>query len=439
MNLYIIIITLIILLLIALFLSKNVFSPVSILIISYLFSAFLIIPNIDSWNVDLHNITRNIILIGIISFFLGYFCYFMFNRDDKKTVTENKYYKIPKFSKYFFITLETSALILNFYFISKIVGGINLSNFSAQMEKYRELSAYSTQNVSVPFFASQLKKFSNLGYYFVAYIFFENYLYNRNSNTKRSNNTLFFAYSFLIQFSLSMLSAGRYNIICLILGTITLFTILKSKNKKNISQTFKVSDYIKLVFIMIIILLLFSGMRTVVGRTNQSNFFDYISSYFGGSIPLYDKYLLKYPFTKSEYFGYYTLRTLYSALSKLGIVSNVRATNFEFMISGTLHGNVYTSFVVMYRDFGMIGVIIFQLLEGYICAIMFQKVYLKNKGTKNSIILTILYCSHISSIYLHSYGENFFSLILSQSIVLELIYIYIIYFIFYKLKVVYKR
>ena len=190
---------------------------------------------------------------------------------------------------------------------------------------------------------------------------------------------------------------------------------------------------------MIIILLLFSGMRTVVGRTNQSNFFDYISSYFGGSIPLYDKYLLKYPFTKSEYFGYYTLRTLYSALSKLGIVSNVRATNFEFMISGTLHGNVYTSFVVMYRDFGMIGVIIFQLLEGYICAIMFQKVYLKNKGTKNSIILTILYCSHISSIYLHSYGENFFSLILSQSIVLELIYIYIIYFIFYKLKVVYKR
>ena len=126
MNLYIIIITLIILLLIALFLSKNVFSPVSILIISYLFSAFLIIPNIDSWSVDLHNITRNIILIGIISFFLGYFCYFMFNRDDKKTVTENKYYKIPNFSKYFFITLETSALILNFYFISKIVGGINL-------------------------------------------------------------------------------------------------------------------------------------------------------------------------------------------------------------------------------------------------------------------------------------------------------------------------
>lgn len=439
MNIYITIIILFILLLVSLKFSKNIFSPASIIVLSYLFSMVLIIPNIENWNVNLKIKTCIIIIIGTLSFLIGYFMCFYSTKNLKKMNNRNNYIQLNLFTKIFIIVLQLITLGLNFYYVSKIVGGITISNFSSSMEKYRELSAYSEKIVTIPFIPSQLKKITNILFYFVTYVFFENAFYKKNTDKRVKNITFLFIFTFIIQFLLSMLSAGRYNIICLFIGAVVMFTICKAKSKDNISKTFVIRDYLRLAIVLFIVLIAFSSMRFLVGRTNQNSFSNYISGYFGGSVPLLDRYLDKYESCSSSYFGYNTLHTLYSALNKLGIVSTFRTTNLEFMQSGSLNGNVYTSFCGMYTDFGILGIIVLQMIEGIIFALVFKKVYYRNNSSKSVVIFIILYCSHISSIFLHSYGENFFSLILSQSIVLELIYVLILYQIIIKYKISFKK
>ena len=121
MYLYITIIVIFILLLIAFTLEKSFFSPAVIITISYLFSMILIVPNVDIWNIHLKAKTCYIVIIGIVSFLIGFFMYSYMKKNKVKKQSENKYYKLSCFSKLFIIMIQIITLVLNFYYVSKIV------------------------------------------------------------------------------------------------------------------------------------------------------------------------------------------------------------------------------------------------------------------------------------------------------------------------------
>ena len=102
--------------------------------------------------------------------------------------------------------------------------------------------------------------------------------------------------------------------------------------------------------------------------------------------------------------------------------------------NGLVIGNVYTAFRKMHHDFGVFGIMIFQMIQAVIITIYYEKI--KNMKDINKISISIIFYSAISfSIFLHSYSEFFFSVVLSFNYMAFFALIYIIKYIVTKIKI----
>lgn len=438
MEIYILTIFVITMFIISLVLGKFLFSPISLIMLSYLASIMLAIPNIEIWNIDLGQKTIIVVVLGLLAFAFGYCLSIIFSRKKGKEVIKLKQINVPIFSRFVSDILNIMTVVLIFLAVSKIVGPINLANFGKKIGDYRLISAYADDTKSIPGYLIQLYKISTVCSYFMSFITINNLIYSKKMKTKENRYIIDFVICFTCQFVLALLSGGRYNIITFIIGIITIVTIIKSSDKKSISKTLPFKSYLKIFSVLLIVVVLFSRMRGIVGRTNSNTTISYISSYFGGSVPLLDK-KLKNNLTESKMFGSSTFYPLYRLISKFGLPIEVRSGNLDFTSSGTLTGNVYTSFYPIFIDFGFVGVFILELICGFVCYKIFCHVYKKNIYCKQNIILIIIYSMHVSSLYLHSYSETFYNYLFSQTFILELIYCLLIYCLFFKLKVKFRK
>lgn len=432
MYIYILVVFFIILFVTSIFFTKSVISPLAIIVISYLASSLLVIPNIDLWEVNLHANTFFIIVLGICSFAIGYFLYYGIKRNHNKEIIEYKKYDFDKFKTSVLILFQLLIVIMNLKAVNDIVGGELLSNFSKSMATYRKLTSYSEELVSIPGYINQLVNFSNILYYYVLYVFLENTFYN-SRNKAKGNHYILFIVTAAVQVITSFLTAGRYVLIKLILGTFIMYSVEKAKTKEKIGQIFARKDYFKIIVFFLLILVFFSATRSIVGRKNTSSFVNYIASYFGGSIPLFDK-LINEQDLSNDNFGYYTFYPIHRLLYKFDLVDDFRRGNLLFLQSGTLKGNVYTSLAVIFLDFDYLGVILLLTLEGIIWGAMYRRVYLKNSNNFESIVVTLIYCSNMNSLFLHSYSEAFYSTFFAHTFVIRLVYMFVLYFFLFKVK-----
>lgn len=417
----------------SLYSSKFVFSPICLITLSYLVSILLIIPNIENWNVLLESKTVIIVIIGLLFFIIGYFISSNLKKNKIKCIMELKEIRCSLFSRIFNYLLNITAVVLIFIAVSNIVGQINLQNFGEKIGEYRLLNAYAVKRESIPGYLMQLYKISTISFYFMTYVFINNYLYRKKTNRICNIYIWDFIISLCCQISLSILSGVRYNIITCFIGIVTIITILSSSDKKSIKRVFSFKVYIKLFIGLILVVLLFSAMRELVGRTNQSDIFTYIAHYFGGSIPLLDK-KLEHTIVGNDAFGWNTFFPIYRLLSIFGLQIGSRRGSLEFTSSGSLEGNVYTAFYTIYQDFGLLGICILEFIFGYICYRVYNFVYKNNVYKKKNIILIILYAMHVSCLYLNSYSDTFFNWIFSQTLVLEILYCLIIYKVYFDKK-----
>lgn len=429
---------LVLILIINLRINNRIIHPSNILLIVYIFSIYLATLNVANWKIQLHQNTFILVFLGLLSFILGSQIPTMIIRlkgGKTKIRTEYRYYEVNKYLRIFMFLFQIATCIIAFHFVSKVVGGVSLTNFSAAMEKYRQMSAYDDETVPLPGYLTQMIKISNILIYLIAYIFFENYFYiKEHKEYKRNNIKRLFIVTILMQAFLSIITAGRFALIQQIIGVYILYSIVSNQNSDNINR---INPKKILVVILggFVMLAAFSGLRGMVGRTNESDSFDYISGYIGGSVPLLDQAINQNIVDEDLGFGYNTFFPFYRLLHKLSIVNNHRKGNLEFMQSGTLTGNVYTSLYIFYLDFGIVGAVIMQFISGFIWSIIWYILYTRNDFRKRKIFLILLYCLHINSIALHFYSEGFYSAIIAPSFVLELIYIYILYKIIFEVKI----
>ena len=418
--------------------NKKLMHPSNILLMAYIFSIYLATLNIESWKIQLHQNTFFLILLGLTSFIFGSQLPTMIIRLKGKSLkirNDYKYYEINRVLRIFLFLFQLITCVIAFYFVSNTVGGVSLANFGTAMEKYRQMSAYDVEAVPFPGYLSQMIRISNILVYFIAYIFFENYFYIKEHKEHRRNNIkrLFIA-TMLMQAFLSIITAGRFALIQQIIGVYVLYSIISSQNNNRINP----KKILTVILGSFVILAAFSSMRGLVGRTNESDSFDYISGYIGGSVPLLDSAINRDIVDGEDLgFGYNTFFPLYRLLYNLNIVNSHRKGNLEFTQSGSLNGNVYTSLYIFYLDFGIVGAVILQFISGIIWSVVWYIVYNRNDFKKKKIILMLLYCLHINSIALHFYSEGFYSAIIAPSFVFELIYIYILYKVIFEIKIRY--
>lgn len=103
----------------------------------------------------------------------------------------------------------------------------------------------------------------------------------------------------------------------------------------------------------------------IVGRTARVDIIDYVSFYFGGSIPSLDLLLENYDAPDLPP-GVNTFYYLFAPLFKFGVIPSYPNYSLAWYQLGGISSNIFTCFARYYVDFGYIGVAVLSFAATYI-------------------------------------------------------------------------
>lgn len=405
---------------------KDIFHPACLISLSFCFSVFCAILNIENWKINLSLLTIEIVVIGLLSFVFPS----VFISIKKKKYNELDKFKEIRISKGFtivFLLIQFVFLTLYIVWMKNYMGGFSKLFDLSSMTKFRFERSFD-QTVDYPFYISQGIKFSKALVYILTYVSINNIVLKSTKNEKVKVNfsVLFSVLMYVIQ---TFVTGGRSELILFLIYSIALYFYLYNfYNGKNGTRFGK--NLIKILLIVIIVLYLFSITRTLVGRTSNDGFISYISRYFGGSIQLLDQYLKK-PIGKSSIFGKETFYGINKFLGQLGVINKSYTMHLEFRTSnGVELGNVYTAFRRMYQDFGIVGIIILNFIHGIIMSFYYRKVY-SSDNVKLGIDV-IFYFMLLHTVILMPFSDFFYSTVLSINYLNIIFYMIIIMYILKK-------
>ena len=426
-----------VLFLISYYLTKRIFSPSSILTAAFSFSIFCALINYNRWGLsDFSSETFTLILVGTLSFIIpSLFIEYFYRRHKNR-----QYLKYNNTKSLSFLKLNTSVILvvtfisvlivaMNFYFIVKMVGG-GFTSLSNIMNLYRNQSLIDGSGErAVPTVWNQIFKLNTIFGYVFLYLFFNNFFYLLENKCLLRKSFIYLIPCITFAFG-SLLSGGRFELInfC-IAGVVMSYIFYISIHKRKLSIKTKFKFLFLIVFVFLLILILFSASRTLVGRTNDENIIEYISTYFGGSIKLLDMYAREPKMVGLQ--GQSTFFGIFKLLSQFGFISNFNESlRSEFRVyNGIELGNVYTIFRGMFQDFGYFGMIVLMFIFGSIMTIFYNKILRKQFFGKIKLSV-IFYCMISYTIFLAPFSQYFYGNILSFNYFVYLILYLVVIYIF---------
>lgn len=415
--------------------NKDILAPSVLACIMYIVCTMFAIINIKSWNIVYQTKTCIIMIVGIISFVIPSFLYCKRIKKNGNDFKEPlKIIKADKKVLYFLIILDvviTLFYIKEVYRIS-IIGGNNLGIFGMAYY-YRIYTAMNSEAETLSTLMNQFLKVGRALGFVSIFIFSYNTVIDKNF--KRDKIYLIFVILTALQ---NLIGGGRGYILWLISTgfSIMYFTNMKMYNwEKTLSY-----KYIKNGIILLLIVFVgFYFLKYLVRIGNTVNsLVDYISYYAGGSIQNFNLYIMDPPIGTNKIWGQETFIGLNTTLHKFGIIdiSNVYLTNsnLEFRINGNVStGNVYGAIRRYYNDFGLLGVIILQI----ICSIFYNSYYYKLKKIPNKKCQWhILFYSYLLyHIYEMPIDDTFFKSYISFNMLTTFIVLYVVYYIMVNVKI----
>lgn len=349
--------------------------PPSIICAMWLFSTICAIYNVDKWNIHLSFETLFLIITGISTFSIGFFCFY---RTPIKTITLKKkaknfnYISLQEISVNWIIIwiLIFLGVITIFFQLNWIFKISDSDSWLDMMWSYRKYNSTwrTTSLISKPSFIVDLEFLLRVDSLFTSYIGVNNLIV-----TQKKRYFLLFIPGILYSID-TLLNAGRGNILLYLGGVVlAIYVIAGQKYSWKKKRTIKFVKWFVLAGVLL--LLLFSTSRTLVGRIDSSNIIDYITSYVGGSIQLFDLYV-KNPIPKSTIWGKETFAPFIIWLgNKLHKPEWIYLTHLEFRSSnGVEIGNVYGTFRYYLQDFGFLGMLILTLFSSFFFAILYKKI-----------------------------------------------------------------
>lgn len=439
---YVLLIVIIVIFILSYLFTKDIFSPPCMICESYALAVVCAILNIKKWGIDLGGKTIFIILFGILLFVIPYIFFSLVTvRRNKKEIKDSNdniqrncvdEFKYVNFSKeicLILVFIQILFVISYLYFFSKSVGGISITNFSDQMSEYRKEISFDN-SLEIPTIIKQLHKFFKGFIYLFTYIILHNMIVAKTKKEKRKVPLLFII-SLLLFLIQSILSSGRAELVIYFIFALISYYLLFIHYFGL--KAFNIKRLLKIVCIVLVALFAFSSIRTIFGRNNNDGLVDHVSRYFGGSIELLDLYL-KDPIPKSNIIGKETFYNINQMLAKFGIGESY-TVHLEFrQHNGIPLGNVYTAFRRMYQDFGLIGLIVLQLVFSIVTFLYYRRVR-KEKDLSQIKIGIVFFGVLAHSLLLNSFSEFFYSSIISTNYILIFIYMIIIKFLLTKVKI----
>ena len=273
----------------------------------------------------------------------------------------------------------------------------------------------------------QLRKFSKGSAYCFLFVAINNLTLVGFKEGFRKNFKYFVP--LILYFLITLLQGGRLNFIAMALAIVFL-TYYCFRKKYGWSQSKNYKFIIRLLLVFILFAICFYLLKDIVGRTSEDNFFDYVTRYFGGSIELLDQFLnSNYSFDSA--YRNETFPGFAATLYRLGIGDDIIHKSLEFRYSetGIVLGNIYTGLRRYYADFGIIGVVIIQIIFSLIFNYLYYRSKKATKFSPFNVTIIIVYAYSIFSVVTQAMEDHFF-IDLSGGYIIELLIVYItIYFI----------
>lgn len=398
---------------------KDIFSPSVIFFLGYIVSILFGIWNQKYWSIEISGLTKTIIILGFIFFFLGEFVsrYLFakqnFNKNDAD-VLKIKRIDANKIFLFLFIILN---IVITYIVYKEIKNIAAIENDTTD----NIINAFKSSDYGLSGLATQLIKITKGSAYVYGFIAMNNLLFSIK-NKKRNLFDLCYLIPGIIYCFQCNLRGGRYTVIAFILGLLFIIYFLFQQSSGWIFKL-KIRHYILIIIGTFVVIYAFWAVKSFVGRSDDSDFVDYIARYLGGSIKLLDLYLQNPPSDSMN-----TFADLYKSLEKIGFSGLQYTTYHEFRFSetGVLIGNVYTSFRNYYNDFGMLGVVILSFLKSVVLSTIYC--YLRSKKTYKSSFLIIFYMSLIYTIFFDFFVDYFYAR-LSIGYIIEVIIMCCIYYL----------
>lgn len=413
------------LLLLSLILTNDILFPSNIIITGFFIGSICNWLILTPLKYDISSYTLYLIVSYLIMFLISSVMFGKFINGKKlnsaliykedKNGGNIKYIYISNFKVGIIILIQVLAIIFFVIQFNKMIGPINSSTLST----YRFYTTFSQNNIyEMPSWINSISNLSQIASLVSIYILINNSFIKRDIAKTTHNSTLLLLISSLISLPLPLLNGSRYNIITIIIYTITLYMYFE----KRVNKTFKKSIKFMVIF-MIIILLFFQLSGIIIGRpSGQSSSFEY---YFGGGIALLDTYI-RDPFANvTNSFGINTFNAIYKTLSKLGIgVTYYKPTNEFRYINGQLIGNVYSCIQTYISDFGFYGMCALSIISGAFFGIYYKLISFISLN-KLSISL-IIYFYIMNTLILSAYMETIYSTLMTAGFYINIIIIYLI-------------
>ncbi len=400
----------------------DMWNPVSLFFLFWCISLVSAIYLLPIYNVEIDLSFVLFVLIGLISFFIGGNILHSTKINNNKTPLEA--YFLDNRKKLFtdlslFIIITVIYIIIIKYYLSQIEIVMRIGmEINEALNAYKQ--TYIQGDIEIPFYIRQLSRLSTvLTYFFV-------FSLARTLILKKSLiNPLLCIYGLFLFFFSAIVQATRTYIVYLVVAFIIyVITLYIRKNRKYISL--KINIYIYSVAFVFIAFFGFLG--NLMGRPDQEYIFETVSFYFASGILGFSQALRFNDIQNFYFFGEATFSGIWRCINDYMIPISIGYTQPFFYLNGINLGNTYTSFYRYYTDFGIAGLIIIPLFISYFFSIFYDKIINKNC----SFMIFILYGYSIYGIVFFAYDELLLSKQLSFGLLSDLVYFYLIKWIFFK-------
>lgn len=398
---YVLVLLLAVLLVVILFIERGDWlAPASIVTLSFLFSVTCAACNVQRWGIDLSLQTTATLFGGVLLF--AFFCLLFRSvhpsgRPQRRQGSSGSAVRAIRLSSGY-----QAALLVFFLFATVVYYWQMRSSFSSlgvmgqdwndMMSTYRTASSDTDLSglTNMPTWVVYTYNTMHALAFVVLYVVVNNF-FARKWRWRRDGMLIACCAVYLAS---TVLRTGRLPILEYVFATALMAWIIwhRVHGWKN---SVRLGYIIAIIGAAIGVLVLFSAMRWLVGRTNDADFFTYITGYAGGSIQLFDLFL-KNPVPSNGIFGQETFRGIVSALGRHFNNALTFSWQLEFRYSnGIMLGNVYTAFRYWIYDFGYLGWFVMLAVYALIYTMFHQRVKHNNPVGRFDSALTIyayLFC-----------------------------------------------
>lgn len=419
---------------------RDILSPSCTVTAMFVVGTAFAIGNISKWSIQYSFEAYSIIASGLFTFLITELIIkTIYGKKVSSNTASNvsrdvaKHIEMRTWVIVAFIAFNLATSLWYFREVRRIVGGA--SSIGLMFARYRNLGvdnlAGKTTETVGGILNQLLKVVKASGYVGVfillKYLFFEVY-------RKKSKIILFVA---LIITSLipNIMVASRGGILTFLADVLIVYYIIwHQKNGwwRNISM--KIVRYGILAIALGIPLFYYSAF--LMGRRNSLNIMDYVATYIGGPIQLFNLYVQS-PI-EANFFGEESLVGIHKVLEVLGIGKASTSYNLESRMLGNIGSNVYTFFRRPLHDFGLIGMYVFTILVALLfCYIYYKKI--KNRDRDKNVDIWVLIYGYLFYWLILSPIDQYSQSYVSLGAVLTILIIVLLFKMVTSVRIVFRR